>query len=485
MIETEATPFSVLGIPIAPLTLEETLEKIEEMVEEYKKNGRPHYIATLNVDFLANAHGWLWDSIGNPELLSILRNADLVTLDGMPLVGFAKALGVQDAHRVTGVDLITAFVASSTASHHSLFLLGGDEKVLRLTALYLEAENPRIKIVGTSSKPIPIGRGELQKQIIEDEKLIEEINKAKPSILLLNLGHPKQEIWFERVRDRLDVPVSIGVGGSFNLITGVVSRAPLWIQRLGLEWLYRFYQEPKRLFKRYARDLFKFPVIAFPPLIYSFMGRKNKENFLLQDPLLFIASHQTFSMQKLPPILDIIAAEELKRRDGDLLAHEKLVLDFSKVGSCSLEGLGWIINLWQKGKREGRQVLALSVPMSIRTLFRLHRIWDLLETDYCETTKHALEQINYQEQFLGFYDAVEQTEHGVHLYFFGNLDRHSDSEGYLEKRGALLQNKKCIVDLSYCTYIDNSGLIFLQKLKNFCQSNLCKIEIRGLKLISV
>lgn len=477
MTENDILPFAVLGIPVCPLTLSETLERIEHFIHEYRKDERPHYIATLNVDFLVNTHGWLFDKTRSDELLHILRTADLVTLDGMPLIWFAKLLSATVQERVTGVDLVAALASKMATLHHSLFLLGGDEKVLRLAALYLEAENPRIKIAGTSSAQIAIEGSTFKEQERNDQLLIEQINKANPTVLLLNLGHPKQEVWFERVKDRLKVPVTIGVGGTFNLLTGMVPRAPERMQRLGLEWLYRLYQEPVRLLKRYTLDLLKFPTIAFPPLVYSFPVRHNKEEFLLQDPLLFIAAHQTFSLQKLPPILDSIATRELQRRTEDLLAHEKLVLDFSNVVHISLEGMAWLIQLWLKGRREGKQVLALSVPTSIRAALRLHRVWDLLEIDYCETARHALEQINYQEQILGFYDAVDQSSNEIRVTLFGNIDRHVDGDAYLEKRGPLLQYKNCQLDLRYCTYMDNSGQLFIQRLKNYCKSHFATLKI--------
>lgn len=469
--------FAILGIPVCPFTLSETIQKIEEFINHYHKSGRPHYVATLNVDFLANSHGWLWDKPHSEEMLHILRTADLVTLDGMPLVWYAKALGVLNPERVTGVDLVPALTSRLSQLHHSLFLLGGDEKVLKLTALYLEDEYPRIKIAGTSSAEIAIEGNALKEQERKDDLLLQQINQSQPTVLLLNLGHPKQEIWFERVKDRLKVPVTIGVGGTFNLLTGMIPRAPEWMQRWGLEWVYRLYREPKRLLKRYALDLIKFPVIALPPLLYSFPTRRNKENFLLQDPLLFIAAHQTFSLQKLPAVIDISAVRELLRRTEDLLAHEKLVLDFGSVRYLSLEGMAWFIQLWQKGRREGKQVLALNVPTSIRAALRLHRIWDLIEIDYCESAKCALEQINYQEQMLGFYDAVEQGSNEIRITIFGNIDRHVNSESYLEKRGSQLQYKNCILDLRYCTYIDNSGLLFLQKIKEYCTAHFSTLEI--------
>jgi len=375
------------------------------------------------------------------------------------------------------VDLIAVLAAKMASLHQSVFLLGGTEKVLRLTSIYLEAENPRIQISGTSSAEISIDERNLQEQEKEDAKLIETINSKKPTVLLLNLGHPKQEIWFERIKDQLKVPVTIGVGGSFNLLTGMIPRAPDWMQNWGLEWLYRVWQEPKRLIKRYTLDLIKFPTIALPPLLYSFPARWNQEDFLLLDPLLFLSAHQTFSLQRLPNILDLAAVRELQRRAEDLLAHEKLVLDFSNVNYCNLEGIAWIIQLWQKGKREGKQILALEIPPKIRALFRLHRMWDLIETDSCETAKHALEQINYLEQQLGFYDAVDQIGNEVRLTLFGNIDRHVDQNAYLEKRGPLLQHKNCIIDLRYCTYIDNSGKLFLQKLKDYCLSHFSTCEI--------
>ena len=270
----------LFGIPVARVTETEAVEriisfakrgKLEHMVklesevgvEEGNKSTlqlqletptrtparKPAFIATLNVDFVANAvSGWPFG--GNDELWGYLRNADLVTADGMPIVLLSKLLGMALPERVTGADMVPQICRRCAEEGMSVYVLGGDREAIEEALRKLKVESLKLKVVGIDPAFVKLDE--------EQPDIVARINVAKPDILFVALGNPKQELWMGRNAAKLDVGVMIGVGGTFNFIAGRVKRAPRWMQRCGLEWIYRIIQEPGRLWKRYAYGLVKF-----------------------------------------------------------------------------------------------------------------------------------------------------------------------------------------------------------------------------------
>jgi N-acetylglucosaminyldiphosphoundecaprenol N-acetyl-beta-D-mannosaminyltransferase len=226
-----------LGLPLHSLTADEAVDAIESLI----LSGGTHQVATANLDF------WL-NSLADPHLHRIIAGCSLVLPDGMPLVWASKLLGCPLAGRVTGVDLVPRLAELSARKGYGIFLLGGKGDVAERAAELLERNYPGARIVGTCA---PSEESMAQP---DHSEIVHRIQAAKPDILLVALGNPKQEKWIWRHRKRLGVPVAIGVGGSFEMLVGNLRRAPAWIQRLGLEWAMRLVQEPSRLGPRYLRD---------------------------------------------------------------------------------------------------------------------------------------------------------------------------------------------------------------------------------------
>jgi len=273
---------SIFRIPVAKVTEAEAVERIVAMAREGRATARPvaqerdppraAFVATLNVDFVANAvSGWPFG--GNDELWGYLKNADMVTADGMPIVLLSKLLRNPLPERVTGADMVPAICRRFAEEGLSVYVLGGDKAVVEEAFEKLEGRGVsdpptaartgcapyRLRVVGIDDSFVKLDE--------EQPEIVERINAAKPDLLFVALGNPKQELWMGRNVARLDVPVMIGVGGTFNFITGKVKRAPRWIQRSGLEWIYRIYQEPRRLWRRYAYGLVKFSWLALRAVI--------------------------------------------------------------------------------------------------------------------------------------------------------------------------------------------------------------------------
>ena len=234
------------------------------------------FVATLNVDFVSNAvSGWPFG--GNDELWGYLKSADLVTADGMPIVLLSKLVRNSLPERVTGADMVPMICRRCAEEGLSVYVLGGDREVVEAAFAKLNVANgqdarcPSIDAADTGTTDVPSVGATTNYQLkiagIDDSfvKLDEEqpeivarINAAQPDILFVAFGNPKQELWMGRNRNKIDAGAMIGVGGTFNFIAGKVKRAPRWMQRCGLEWIYRIIQEPGRLWRRYAYGLVKF-----------------------------------------------------------------------------------------------------------------------------------------------------------------------------------------------------------------------------------
>src|SRR5215469_9547109 len=228
---------AVLGVPFNNVTMDEAVKIIEEKIE----GGGYHQVATANVDFLMHA-------IHDKELRDILCACSLVVPDGMPILWSARLMGSPLKERVCGIDLVPRLAELSARRGYSIYLLGASDKSSQRAAEILEERYPGLRIAGRYSPPVrPLEQ-------MNHEEILERIELARPDILLVAFGNPKQEKWLSMHRNRLRVPVSIGIGGSLDMIAGKLTRAPRWIQKCGMEWLFRAAQEPRRLARRYVVD---------------------------------------------------------------------------------------------------------------------------------------------------------------------------------------------------------------------------------------
>ncbi len=238
-------PAMMFGIPVSREREGESVRQIAEMAK--RTTDRPSFVATLNVDFVCNAvSGWPFG--GNEELWGYLRNADMVTADGMPIVLLSRLLRRPIPERVTGADMVPALCRLCEEEGLSVYVLGGDADAIKAAFARLGLSN--LKIAGIDPAFVKLDE--------DQPEILERINAARPDVLFVALGNPKQELWMGRNAAKLRVGVMIGVGGTFNFIAGRVRRAPKWVQKSGLEWIYRIIQEPGRLWKRYAYGLVKF-----------------------------------------------------------------------------------------------------------------------------------------------------------------------------------------------------------------------------------
>ncbi|MFP5205988.1 MAG: WecB/TagA/CpsF family glycosyltransferase [Acidobacteriota bacterium] len=237
MTSNRQHPVAIMGLPINALTADDAVEVMDSLIQ----SGGTHQICPVNVDV------WL-NSLGDHHLHRIMAGCSLVLADGMPLVWASGLLGCPLAERVTGVDLVPKLAALSARKGYRIFLLGGRPGVADRAKALLERIAPGTHIAGTYA---PAEENLIR---MDHSEILNRIHAARPDILLVAFGNPKQEKWIWMHRKRLGVPLSMGVGGSFDILVGDTRRAPRWIQRCGLEWAMRFVQEPARLGPRYLRD---------------------------------------------------------------------------------------------------------------------------------------------------------------------------------------------------------------------------------------
>ena len=243
----------LLGLPFACVTQDSLLDQIERWV----RDRGAHWIVTANVQQVGLAGR-------DSAYRALLEGADLITADGMPICWVGRALGRPLPGLVTGSDLIEPLAARAAKCGWRLFLLGGEEGVAVELKERLQARHPALKVVGTfAPPPLPL---ETIAGSPGSQEAARRVREAHPDVLLVAFGCPKQDLFIEHHRDAMAVPVAIGVGGSFDFLVGRQRRAPVWMRRLGAEWLHRIAMSPRRLLPRYSREGLTFLQLALRDL---------------------------------------------------------------------------------------------------------------------------------------------------------------------------------------------------------------------------
>lgn len=218
----------ILDVGVDNITMDDAIRRIDEFLQE----GGNHIICTPNAEIMMTSHK-------DDELKGILNEAQMVVADGAGVVLASKILGNPLKQRIAGYDLVQRIFSTNWDKKIRIFLLGGAPLVAK-KAIDKYKDLEYVEFVGDND-------GYFKED--EENDIIERINKLDVDVLLVGLGAPKQEKWIYRNRDRLNVKVSIGVGGSFDVMAGEVKRAPKFFQEHGLEWLYRLYKQPKRFIR--------------------------------------------------------------------------------------------------------------------------------------------------------------------------------------------------------------------------------------------
>jgi N-acetylglucosaminyldiphosphoundecaprenol N-acetyl-beta-D-mannosaminyltransferase len=236
--ELEVSNFRLFDVPIAATDMPTAIGQVRSWIERGDR-GRVVTFATAHM---------LVESLRNPGFSKILERTDMNFPDGMPLVWCGRRRAGVRVERVCGPDFLPRFCAATADMGLRHYFYGGAEGVAAKAAAELKRANPGVEIAGTLSPPFRALTAE------EKDEIVRTIRAAKPDVVWVCLGCPKQETWIDEVRDKLDVPVLLAVGLAVDILAGAKDRAPARLRTLGLEWFYRLCQEPRRLWRRYLVD---------------------------------------------------------------------------------------------------------------------------------------------------------------------------------------------------------------------------------------
>jgi N-acetylglucosaminyldiphosphoundecaprenol N-acetyl-beta-D-mannosaminyltransferase len=344
---------ALLGLPFDNVTMQEAVDLIEEKIDERGF----HQVATANVDFVIRA-------MDDQELQDVLCSCDLIVPDGMPIVWASRLMGSKLKQRVSGIDLIPRLAELASRRRYGIFLLGASEASSCQAAEALKMRFPDLHIAGRYSPPV----SDLAE--MDHEAILTRIEDAQPHILLVAMGHPKQEQWLAMHRHRLRVPLCMGVGASLDFLAGAVSRAPVWMQQAGLEWLYRTAQEPRRLFSRYLSDAFGLARHLPAQLAANAIQPRWPVNSTIEtvrrgtSSVISITGHVCSS--RLTEL-----KEHLERAYED---DTHIVLNMAETAYFGLDSVGFLVHLAKTMKRRRRHLWLAAVPGHVSKVFRAARV---------------------------------------------------------------------------------------------------------------
>lgn len=246
----------LLNIEIDNIPMNKALEKIESLIHLEK----PAYVVTPNLDHIVTIEH-------DQAFRKAYEQADLILADGKPLLWIAKWFGTPICEKVSGSDIFPKLAQLAAKKGYTMYFLGAGQGVAECAAKKLKEKYTELQIVGCYAPPM--GFESDKEEVLE---VIRRVQMAKPDILVVGLGTPKQEKFLYRYSERLGVPVSLGLGASFDFVAGKRKRAPRWMSEHGLEWLYRTFQEPKRLLKRYVKD-----AVCIIPILIRYREKKHED----------------------------------------------------------------------------------------------------------------------------------------------------------------------------------------------------------------
>ena len=230
--------FPIFNTFVDALTMDETVEAVEDII----RTGKPTQHVVINASKINLMQK-------DERLTQIVNECPIINADGASILWAAKILNIPVKERVTGIDLFLRLVERADEKGYRVFLFGAREGVVKKVAAIFKDKYKNLKIAG-------VRNGYFSEE--EEKKIAEEIRDAKPHMVFVAFSSPKKEYWIKKYLEVMNVPFVMGVGGSFDVVAGVTDRAPFWMQKCGLEWFYRFVQEPGRMWKRYIIGNFEF-----------------------------------------------------------------------------------------------------------------------------------------------------------------------------------------------------------------------------------
>lgn len=451
---TKRPPIAILGVPFDNVTKAEAVALVEEMIASRE----PHYLVTPNVDFLVQARK-------DVELRRILFEAHLVLCDGTPLVWASRLLGNALPERVAGADLVPMLTRIAAEKKYRLFLLGATAESAERAVSRLHEQFPELIIAGHYSPPF--------NQLLEmdHEEIKSRVLRARPDLLFVSFGCPKQEKWVAMHYRSLGVPVTAGVGATIDFLAGQVRRAPVWMQRSGTEWIFRLAQEPRRLFRRYFTDLWIFGTTIFPQWweLQVRPGRRHRIRGKRVEP----RSRNNASFEKdwyrlrMPQRLDIVHIRENTTQTEDILRQSMdCILDMRSTTFVDSTGVGWLIRVQKRLRVAGHQLVLLRPTPAVLRALRLMRLTDFFQIAADEKCARRLLR-DATEQRRKHPRAEPRSTEGTLVWRGEVTAANADSvwEYTLPYLSATQARKIKTIDLSQVRFIDSTGLGLMVRAK--------------------
>jgi N-acetylglucosaminyldiphosphoundecaprenol N-acetyl-beta-D-mannosaminyltransferase len=459
-------PIPILGVPFDNVTTAQAVGCIEEMVA----SRRPHYLVTANVDFLVLA-------LNDVELRRILFEAHLVLCDGTPLLWASRLLGNPLQERVAGSDLVPLLIRVAAEKRYRIFFLGGSPETASAAVARLQGQYPSLLIAGHYSPPFqPLLE-------MEHEQIRRRIEEAKPDILFVSFGAPKQEKFIAMHFRTLGVPVSVGVGGTIDFLAGSKARAPLWMQRTGTEWVFRLLQEPRRLFGRYLRDL----CCVGGPLAaqwWQLQWRPRKRRSLPEQAALLAEEEESWTQLQFPPWVDMASVQRNAAVWENIISQRRnCLVDLSKVQFIDSTGVGLLIRLHKSLRLAGRHLFLVGAREAVLRALRCMRLEHFFQfaPDFFYAKKMAARQ---QRMVPALVRPAPRQQRPL-LFWRGEITAANAVEVWeVTERFIIGQRRETVgaqVDLSAVRFLDSTAVGLMVRAKKLASRQGLQLGFRGLR----
>jgi N-acetylglucosaminyldiphosphoundecaprenol N-acetyl-beta-D-mannosaminyltransferase len=473
-------PIAILGVRFDNVTITETLEIIERMIA----TRQPHYAVTANVDFVVQAQT-------DVELRRIFFDAHLVLCDGTPLVWASRLLGNPLCERVAGADIVPLLIQLAETKGYRVFFLGAAPESIERAVANVRARHPGLTICGHYSPPfnqlLEMNHDEIRRRVLE----------AQPDLLFVSLGCPKQEKWVAMNYRALGVPVTIGVGATIDFLAGQVRRAPLWMQRSGLEWVFRLLQEPRRLYRRYSKDIRVFGVRLLGQLWHLLNSRRSaRGNVGTEEGLAEVhdagisksAAGEdacTLEIRHAPPVLEVEGIRKSLPPFNKLAAGgDNCLLDLSQVEFIDSTGVAALMKLNREVAMKDRHLILVAPTPAVTRFLAFMRLEGFFVSAESFAAARSILRARAREREAKVCVAVSDTFRA--LVWYGeitavNVDQVWErTRSYLEEAGKVLhgssQPGSITIDLSVVTFIDSSGLGLMVRARRFAAQSGLKVR---------
>jgi N-acetylglucosaminyldiphosphoundecaprenol N-acetyl-beta-D-mannosaminyltransferase len=454
--EPAVPPIAILGVPLNHVTLVEAVGLVEAMVA----SGEPHYLVTANVDFLVQA-------LHDVELRRVLLDAHLALCDGTPVVWASRLLGNPLPERVAGADLVPLLIRAAARKNYRVYFLGGASEVTAEAVTRLRREYPDINIVGYHSPPF---RPLLE---MDYQEMARRIRAARPDLLFVSFGCPKAEKWMAMHYRSLGVPVMMGVGATIDFLAGRMKRAPVWMQRTGLEWIFRLLQEPGRLLRRYASDLG-----YFGRAIVSQWWRMQVCRSRARAPgrASLIIAEPTWQRIAMPERLDVsVVKEDAAFWEQIGTGGRDCLLEMDGVKFIDSTGIALLIGLEKQLRLARRQLVLLSPSRPVQRTLVLMRLENFFMNARNAVEARRLIEARRQEQSA----VVVNGETGPLIWQGEITSTNAEEVWRLTETHLDRSSDRQVIDLSGLRFIDSAGVALMVRAKQLARQRGMTLRCAG------